>query len=758
MLRPILKDKHLLPYGIAFTLLLMLSVICVIRMLLPNKVFSYDASDLSVDGSMGGISLSPGVYRVELIYQTNEDQKILCTLSDGSVFSGGLLTNGESLYSGKGKTEFLAWLFESTDTLEIHVQNVNNIALETNTLTFYETNQLWSMYLTILLFCQAMLCGILYYRYRSITHGIDRRQKNIFFGLVVIVLLASLPYLLGVSLSGADLTYHLHRIYGVAQGLLSGQFPVRIYPHWPNDFGYADGVMYGNALLLFPALLRLLGFTVTSSYNIFGIAMNIATAWIAYACFARIFKNYVVGLLCSALYTLSIFRIYKLVITSALGEGSALIFMPLILLGFYQIFTLDSKSSSPRNVWIPLTIGFAGILQTHVLTLEITALLTVVTCLVFVRKIWSKQIFWLLVKGAAGAVTISLWFIVPFLDYYLHENLHIRFVSARTIQDRGLYIPQLAFHWWKLGNNASLNDMGMQYSHALGVGMVLVLGFIVFGVLWYSGKWKQNIIAGPTIKMGKYLFLLGGILMLFSLNIFPWDQIQKLGTVPAALVSSLQFPNRFLGWGTLCLVVVFGCCLNYFQKQNQRWYYYIGVICVFIAITTSSMYLLDHVNQNHNRYILYNEEGMGMGYVSGAEYLVEGTDNSLLVYKAPETSGNVALMYYEKNNRQVRFNCQNESNEEGYVELPLLLYTGYKAHDLNENLEFPVIDGTNHTVCVVIPPNYTGTVRVAFVPPFHWRMSEIISYAGWLGILIFGFMRSPLRNKILKVVKHGKST
>lgn len=108
--------------------------------------------------------------------------------------------------------------------------------------------------------------------------------------------------------SGADLTYHLHRIEGVKDGLLTGQFPVRLEPRWVFDHGYANGIFYCNLLLYFPALLRMAGFTMTESYAFYCIGLSIATAAIAWYCFNGIFGDRIIGLVCSALYTLSIFR------------------------------------------------------------------------------------------------------------------------------------------------------------------------------------------------------------------------------------------------------------------------------------------------------------------------------------------------------------------------------------------------------------------------------------------------------------------
>ena len=121
--------------------------------------------------------------------------------------------------------------------------------------------------------------------------GVDKEKKNIFWGLVCIAILASVPCMQNANLTGGDLGYHLMRIEGIKDGLKSGQFPIRIEPEWLFGHGYANSVFYCSTLLYFPAILRLLGFTVMTGYNAYCIAVTIATVGVAYYCFAGIFKD-----------------------------------------------------------------------------------------------------------------------------------------------------------------------------------------------------------------------------------------------------------------------------------------------------------------------------------------------------------------------------------------------------------------------------------------------------------------------------------
>lgn len=732
------------PFIIFTAIFLLLLIFLGIKIAKPCREYLYDGSASFTEETAAGkyevytgIELKPGVYRIELEYETDTDLAALCNVQDGTVFTGGLLCNDEHMYSALNQTGYNMWLYEETERLAVVIDYGGTGNLTIGSLHIVETNKLWTMLLTIVIFLGVLgYACITFYEYDK-CYAVDKEKKHVFFCVAVISLIASIPYLCGYSITGADLTYHLQRIEGVKDGLLSGQFPVRLEPRWVFDHGYANGIFYCNALLYFPALLRMLGFTVTASYNAYCIGLNIATAWISYYCFSRMFGKRHIGIVCSGLYTLSVFRIYKLIVTGAVGEGSAVTFLPLVIYGLYRIFTENPKEKRYKTAWIPVMVGYAGLMQTHVLTCEITALVTIVFCLVFIRKIFCLNTFLELAKGALSAVLVSAWYLVPFLDYYLTENVHIRHVSARTIQDRGLYGAQLLFHFWEDGLYMPSGENGMQNSHPVGIGMVLVIALALFLILWFGGAFRK--LKERSYRFEKMTALTGVMLLLMSLNTFPWDRIQSLNSVAASLVSSLQFPHRFLGWGTVCLVLIFGFCLWYFEKHQKKGYWIMTAVAV-IGITTSSMYLIDCINTEQNYYKLYNEEGMGFGYISGAEYLIEGTDIEKLTFADAAAGEGVQIERYEKGRLRAELTCINQTGLESYVDIPLLLYKGYGATDAATGQEMELCYGENNVIRLVIPAGYEGTVLVSFESPVYWRISELISGLTIVALIVMGLI------------------
>ena len=722
------------PY-IRYTILGILAVLmagCIIRIAMPDREWNYTGSYTFAEGKsyteepiFEHISLGTGVYRVELSYECTGDAIAVCNVKDGTVYKGGLLCNGEHLYSALGHTSYDFWLYEPTEELTVTIDSSGQEKLTTGDLRIVETNLLWIRYLVILAATALFILANLWLERREAERGSRERIRRIFFGIGVITFLASLPYFYDGMVSGADLTYHLQRIEGVKDGLLTGQFPVRLEPRWVFDHGYANGVFYCNLLLYFPALLRMAGFTVTESYLLYCIALNLATVVIAWYSFGKMFRDDVVGLACSGLYTLSIFRVYRLLETGAVGEGSAFSFFPLVLYGIYLVFEGKKEEREFRNSWIVLGLGYAGLVQTHVLSCEIAALMTVLLCLVYLPKLFEKERFLKCVQGAFFALGLSLWYLVPFLDYYFTQDVKIRHASARTIQERGVTFVQELQTFWNFHDTAASTTERMQYTHPVGPGLFLIaVVFLLFLLLFLEviprGKETEKSFAIRSAG-------LGCLALWMATDTFPWDALQMTSQTAATLVSSLQFPYRFIGWGMPFLIVVVGYLLSFFRK-NQKMFYRMGLIIVMTAVATSYVYLIDAEDESTGAIHLYNRESMGFGYISGEEYLIYGTDSGALSFAKPKADEGIGISEYEKKGLRATFICENSLDTQGTVKLPVLLYKGYQASgDGGEPLE--ITDDGSHLLGVSVPAGYSGQITVKFTEPWYWRVAELITLA-----------------------------
>ena len=207
---------------------------------------------------------------------------------------------------------------------------------------------------------------------RATTAGVKPAQAALWQNLAI--LLACLPLFSNYLYFGHDLEFHMQRIAAMAAELSYGQFPVRLTTTTLNGYGYASPLCYCELFLLLPALLYNLWLPLRTCYQVYLFAVTLATCLIAYFSFAKITASRRLGLLGALLYTLSAHRLTCVYTRAAVGEFTAMAFFPLVLLGLYGIYTSDR----PRfGDWLPMALGMAAMVQSHLLSCELTALLLI---------------------------------------------------------------------------------------------------------------------------------------------------------------------------------------------------------------------------------------------------------------------------------------------------------------------------------------------------------------------------------------------
>jgi len=671
------------------------------------------------------ISLPRGTYRVQLHYTTDTDMKNQCYVTDAKLSDKLVQTNGTVLFSGLDRTDFDMWLYRSTDGLIVHAEYVGEGMLSVSGLTIVQTNAMNRMFLFVIL-CLATLinCIYLYAAYDKAYH-IPVKNKTVTFCLGVTMLLAALPLIPDYMISAGDLGYHLMRVEGIKDGILSGQFPIRISPQWQQGYGYASPIFYGETVLYIAALFRLIGFTVTTSCRMFMAVVTVATVLISYECYKKIFNEAYVGVLCSLLYSLSVYRVYKTYYCGSWGECFGVMFLPLIIYGFYRVFTQDIHEKSYRRSWIPLTAGFTMLIQSHLLTCEMVGFFTIILCIILWRRVFRKETFIVLAKTVIYSMLLSAWFIIPFADYMMTGDFVIHHVSGRTIQSRGLYPAHLFFTFFKNGGTVFFESEGMADSAATGVGIALVVPLFIMLYMFFAGKTK-GLSAGEK-RLGIIAGVFSALAMAMSLSMFPWDRIQSINGITATLVSSIQFPNRFLTIANICLTAVAGLVAKYVLVNGNvvhRAGYFAGIL---FLVAMGNIYLLNSGMNDVTHIRVYNNEGMGTGYISGGEYLPYGAQAEYYMYKDPVCGEGLEICDYVKLSLGASAHIVNQSDKAAGVEFPLLYYKGYRAYAVESGEELNCCAGKNCVVKVDIPEGFDGNIIVKFTSPWYWRVGEVIT-------------------------------
>lgn len=579
------------------------------------------------------------------------------------------------------------------------------------------------IYRYVLVACAALVFLVLdlLYVFFFCGHTVMTEKKKAFLALSGITLAASIPFIADFIIEGHDLFFHLERIVLLGEELKYGQFPVRMFTTANNYYGYPTPIFYCDIFLYVSALLYNCMVPLQTCYQIYIFLINAATCAIAYYVFYRITAQRMLSVLGTALYVLCITRVNHLMIRAAVGEYSAMTFLPLVFLGMYEIY---SKQKIESKDWLPLALGMAGVIHCHMITTELIAVDLVLFCLMlFFSTVKAKRIA-AIVKAAGVCVLLIAWFIVPFLDYYLTHDIRIG-NEVYALQDRGTYLIQLLGVFGTTGNIGA-NYYGQMGTHPLTIGFPLIVGVVMILVcLVNRQKWKVSEEKNHSVWICFFFIALLNLAM--TMQFFPWDIIQmRLGTEPGQLgqfIGSIQFPWRWMTPAAAMLVFCTVSVLAIIQKKDARLYRYSCVVLMLsVAISVGQVY-----QQYSTQAFLFRTHDQPVDKYMDDLYLLSGTDMDAYRWsEAIVEEGDAQIESYHKEAGVSYLSVANHANEPAQVTLPIYGYRHYHAVDENGQ-ELPIRMGKNDLVSFDVAPGYSGEITVRFVPPAYWRAAEIIS-------------------------------
>ncbi len=533
----------------------------------------------------------------------------------------------------------------------------------------------------------------------------------VFCVLLGVSVLASYPLFYGMAGPGHDLNFHLYRIEGIKDGLLSGQFPVRLHPTHNNGYGYISSSVYPELFLYIPALLRLLGASPVMAYHAFLVLINAVTAWIMYVCAKGISRSRYAGLLASVLYTLSTWRIINLYHRAAIGEALAMMFFPLLLYGLYLLLAGDHRK------WWVLALGSSGILQSHVISTVFAVLTIAATAAVYHREFIKKQRLLGFVKAGALTLLLNLWYLAAFLTYYLGEDLSIKHTPENTEFYQNAVFPTELFNVFNTSfGHSQLLEQGLQGNMSLSLGVGVTAGLVICGTYFLLGQKEE----GARRRFYGVMTGMGGGLLFMASTLFPWRLLQRIPSVNA-FCGTVQMPWRFLSLASPMLCIAAAGILA--RRRRREWKVTAGVVlgvCSLAFVQWGSAYTtqLGAVLKPGRAVDTYASAGYD------GEYFLWGTDRGGLTADRYITGGSVELTGYHKRGTRISLQVQN-AHAGDWVEVPLLYYGGYEALD-SQGHRLEVTDGDNHVVRIRLREG-AAQVELRYKGFWYFRVAELIT-------------------------------
>lgn len=510
-------------------------------------------------------------------------------------------------------------------------------------------------------------------------------RRGVLAVLALAVVFASVPALREETIYTFDMPFHAARLHNLADSLRAGQFPGRVGGYTYNGYGAVTSVFYPD-LLLYPfALLLMLGASMTYVLNVLVIAVNALTAACMYAAAKRMFDSREAGVYASIVYVLCGFRLDRFYGSFMVGQILAMAFLPLFLLGLWEVFF------GSRERWPLLTVGATLVFQSHMLTTVLCAGIAVVAVLLYgVRLVRERR------AGAAAlavvtTLVINLTTLVPIVTTYLSGVT----TTVGTYGFVGLTHRAVQM----LGTDKEL-------------GLAMMLGT---AALFCCGENQPDRRFRPDVAR---LLAIGVVSLWLCTDMFPWSYVFAVTDI----VEYLQFPWRFLVTGTVCFALCAGlgyACL--LRGQGAK-----GFLAVLAAAVLCVSPVINHALEMET--IDFGQDGSP--YILTPEYQFEGTDLEITRSRQVLTEGDVELTQYSKEGTRIR--AQVSAQTDAQVCMPLFAFDGYAAELDGERVQWT--RGRNNRLTVQIPAGAQGELRVWYEGILLWRIADVLSLAGLIAL------------------------
>ncbi len=554
--------------------------------------------------------------------------------------------------------------------------------------------------------------------------GLGLKRPLLHLAMVGGAFLLTLPLWNDFLPEGHDLAFHLARLENLYQGMAAGHFPVYIGPVQMQGYGYLTNVFYPYIWLLPGVLFRGLGVSLMLSYKLLIFLYHLAAGYMAYYSLLAMSGKRLTASIGAFLYLFASYRLLNAYSRAALGELCAMVFFPLVIWGAHALM-----SGRWRRFPI-LAMGLAGVMLSHILSLEMALLFFALAGLLWFLFVPVEK-KWLCAGGflAAGGLALALgaFFVIPFLRYF-DENFFVKSMEV-DLDISALYFSQ-AFalfppgSGWNQVRNNTFGEMPLSLGFGLLLGLALFLAMLVLeGRPGWRG-WKSAMAQ----------FVLALLALLAASWMMPWDKWLELSLVERVF-APFQFPWRLLAPATALCLLPASLGFTWLWEQREAAAKAAAVLGLGLVLA-SAMYYLDSLAQGMSAYDLLGSQAQIQGLDSGdALYLFAGHEH----YAYPRDRAKVYVLGeakaefsgYRRWAPDLEVDVEIvEYHPEAFLVFPLYYYPGYEIWLDGEPLEVHSREAEGMPGLLACPlPARGGHIEVRYGIPWYYHAANVLSLA-----------------------------
>lgn len=502
----------------------------------------------------------------------------------------------------------------------------------------------------------------------------------------------------GHIMIGDDYHFHQNRIEGLAMSLQHGILLPKVSYFFIGGYGYASSLFYPDFYLYFPALLRVFGLSLATSFVLFAIGINLSTFALTYVSGRYMGLTKIKSYLFSLLYTLSIYRLQDFFNRQAIGELLAMGFFPLVLASLYLL------KNGKEKKWFLLTVAMTGIGLAHFISLEIVSIFVGLYILLNLKYFLKKEVIIAIVKAAGVTILLLAFYLVPVFEQMSHVTFQVTSSPLTLISDRSYSVGELV-------SNSFENSVF--HASSANIGVILLFGLVIYAAMLF----KRNL---PN----REVVILALLFMFVTTNLFPW---QFFDNTP---LNTIQFPWRFLSIVTLLLAfLIVNDDIGLFKKFPSS-----QIILIMVIFLGVGLYEKESIDTEGKRILSHHSYDQTNSYYIGAghEYLPKEVDYSSIKKnkkrKVVYDDSKIEITNVKMNFDSVAFDYRTNDTKKTTVTVPFIYYYGYQAkivRDGNEKIITASLNKQNGLVDIQLSKK--GSVAISYDTTWAQKISLSIS-------------------------------
>ena len=400
----------------------------------------------------------------------------------------------------------------------------------------------------------------------------DRDNRIVWIISLVTIIAACAPLFTKLCMNGHDLEYHLLRIESLKEGIQAGRPFLKINMLFFGGAGYASSLFYPDFLLYIPAVLRVFGVTINTSYHIFVGVCIILCYLSAYYCAKGMTGSRFAGIVTAILLTLCHYHIEDIYVRSAVGEYTAFIFLPFIIYGIYNV--LFYEMDKPYL----LSIGFGGLLLCHtgsfVLCVGLCAVIFLIRLKVLIR---APRVFLRLAITALVTAGVTCFYWLPLLEQLMSTEFLVSTPWMDPVNEARTFAQLFYTQFPSIG---------------AGLIIIYIVRILVKKESFDSEDREKN---NDLIGFADLLYLFGILAALASTKLFPWEKLGKY-------LGFIQFPWRLFIIASALFVFADGIVIYDYIERGKNFLPEMAAAGVFVVCALSAFFVMEQNDQGYYDY------------------------------------------------------------------------------------------------------------------------------------------------------------